>query len=254
MRDYPAMADHRDSVEPVPRRLRGYLAGQLVFDTVAATYVWDHVRYPQYHIPLTDTRGDLLVAEDHIAHTRFGDATDHTLRVADTQRPRAARLFGADAPDGVANTVRFTWTALDAWFEEDEQVFVHPRNPYTRVDALRSDRHVRVELDGATLAESSTTVMVFETGLPTRYYFERTAVDFAHLTPTDTISECPYNGRTSGYWTAHTGGTTLTDAAWSYDFPTRQLLPITGLIAFYNEKLDITIDGRALERPTTPFS
>ena len=96
--------------------------------------------------------------------------------------------------DGLSGTVRFEWAALDAWFEEDEQVFVHPRNPYVRVDALRSTRSVRVELDGVVLAESSSPVMVFETGLPTRYYLNRTEVDFAHLIPTDTVTACPYKG------------------------------------------------------------
>jgi uncharacterized protein (DUF427 family) len=140
-----------------------------------------------------------------------------------------------------------------AWFEEDEEVFVHPRNPYTRVDALRSSRTVRAELDGTLLARSSSTVMVFETGLPTRYYFDRTAVDFHHLRPTPTQTACPYKGRTSDYWSVEVRDTTIEDLAWAYDFPTRQLLPIAGMVAFYNEKLDITVDGQPLKRPVTHF-
>jgi len=150
--------------------------------------------------------------------------------------------------------VRFQWSALDAWLEEDEEVFVHPRSPYTRVDALRSTRPVRVELDGVVLAESSAPVMVFETGLPTRYYLDRTAVDFEHLIATETVTSCPYKGTTSRYWSIDVGGRLHPDLAWSYDFPTRQLLPIAGLIAFYNEKVDLTVDGRRLERPATHFS
>jgi uncharacterized protein (DUF427 family) len=143
---------------------------------------------------------------------------------------------------------------MDAWFEEDEQVFVHPRDPYSRVDALRSTRHVTVELDGMVLADSSSTVMVFETGLPTRYYFNRTEVDFGHLEPTDTVTACPYKGQTTGYWSVRSGDTLHKDLAWAYDFPTRQLLPIAGLIAFYNEKVDISVDGERLDRPKTHFS
>jgi uncharacterized protein (DUF427 family) len=139
----------------------------------------------------------------------------------------------------VAGCVRFEWDALDAWFEEDEEVFVHPRSPYTRVDALRSTRAVRIELDGVVLAESSSPVMVFETGLPTRYYLNRTEVNFEHLEPSDTVTACPYKGKTSGYWSVRSGEQLLPDLAWAYDFPTRQLLPIAGLIAFYNEKVDI---------------
>ena len=163
-------------------------------------------------------------------------------------------MYADDAAPGLAGTVRFDWDALDAWFEEDEQVFVHPRSPYTRVDALRSTRLVRVELDGVVLAESSSPVMVVETGLPTRYYLNRTEVNLAHLEPTATVTACPYKGTTSGYWSVRVGETVHADLAWAYDFPTRQLLPIAGLIAFYNEKVDVSIDGRRLERPVTHFS
>lgn len=104
------------------------------------------------------------------------------------------------------------------------------------------------------LAESSATVMVFETGLPTRYYFDRTAVNFEHLEHTSTETACPYKGVTSGYWTIDTGENSYTDLAWAYDFPTRQLLPIAGLISFYNERVDVTVDGERLARPKTHFS
>jgi len=98
--------------------------------------------------------------------------------------------------DGLNDTVRFAWSAFDAWFEEDEQVFVHPRNPYTRVDSLRSSRHLRVESKGVVLAETSSPVLCFETGLPTRYYIDRTDVSFEHLVPSQTQTLCPYKGTT----------------------------------------------------------
>ena len=112
---------------------------------------------------------------------------------------------------------------------------------------------MRIELDGAVLADASSSVMVFETGLPTRYYLSRTEVDFAHLVPSDTVTACPYKGTTSGYWSVAVGGTVHPDLAWTYDFPTRQLLPIAGLIAFYNEKVDIFLDGEPLARPADPL-
>ena len=177
----------------------------------------------------------------------------HGLRAGQAIRPRAARVVTESAIAGLSGTVRFEWAALDAWFEEDEQVFVHPRNPYARVDALRSNRPVRVELDGAVLADSASPVMVFETGLPTRYYVSRTDVRFEHLVPTDTVTACPYKGTTSGYWSVEVDGTIHKDLAWAYDFPTRQLLPITGMIAFYNEKVDTFVGGQLLERPQTHF-
>jgi uncharacterized protein (DUF427 family) len=165
----------------------------------------------------------------------------------------AARLVVEAARSELADTFRFEWEALDHWFEEDEEVFVHPRNPYARVDALRSTRTVRVELAGVVLAESSSPIMVFETGLPTRYYLNRTEVRFGHLVPTTTVTRCPYKGTTSGYWSVVVDGTTHADLAWSYEFPTRQLLPIAGLVSFYDERVDVFVDGVPQERPKTHF-
>ena len=104
------------------------------------------------------------------------------------------------------------------------------------------------------LGDSAAPVMVFETGLPPRYYLERTSVDFSLLRPTDTVTACPYKGRTTGYWSVETPTGTHVDLAWSYDFPTRQLLPIAGMVAFYNEKVDVYLDGELQPRPTTPYS
>ncbi len=254
MTDYPRPIVEVDHIEPVPRRIRAVLGGEVVLDTTRALYVWEWQPYPQFYVPLADVRPDVLVDEDHVQQLKRGRARRHGLRVGEVSRPGTARVFGDDAPAGLAGTVRFDWAAMDAWYEEDEQVFVHPRNPYTRVDALRSTRTVRIELDGVVLAESGSPVMVFETGLPTRYYLNRTEVDFGHLVASDTVTACPYKGVTSGYWSVRIGDTVHPDLAWAYDFPTRQLLPITGLVAFYNEKVDVFVDGEALERPVTHFS
>lgn len=226
MPDYPAPTIKAGHVEPAPRRVRGFKDGAVAFDTTRALYLWDWPFYPQYVIPVDDA--DLARLEG-IRHRVIKDG------------PAAGYL-------------RISWGALDAWFEEDEQLFVHPRNPYTRVDAIRSTRHVRVELDGVLLAESSSPVLVFETGLPTRYYLDRTAVDFTHLTPSATVTECPYKGRTSAYWSITTPAAAYDDLAWSYEFTTPALAPIANLVAFYNEKIDITLDGLPLERPKTHFS
>jgi uncharacterized protein (DUF427 family) len=252
--DYPAPITPVNLVQPVPRRVRAVLAGQTVLDTTRARYVWEWPYYPQYYISLADVRRDLLVPEGQTKQSRRGLQHLHALRVGDVERAHAARVLTESPVEGLADTVRFDWEALDAWYEEDEQVFVHPRNPYVRVDALRSSRPLRVELDGVVLADSSSPVMVFETGLPTRYYVNRTDVDFTHLVPSDTVTACPYKGRTSAYWSVRIGGAEHADLAWAYDFPTRQLLPISGLIAFYNEKLDIVLDGQLLDRPKTHFS
>ncbi|RJQ76755.1 DUF427 domain-containing protein [Pseudonocardiaceae bacterium YIM PH 21723] len=189
--------------EAVPRRIRAYRGGQLVLDTLGARYVWEKEYYPAYYIPEGDVR-------------------------AGAPEPQTTQ-------DGL---LRFAWRDMDSWFEEDEEVFVHPRDPYHRVDALRSSRPVRVEHDGVLLAESAAPVMVFETGLPTRYYLERTSVHWDKLTASDTETACPYKGVTSGYWSVAGGPA---DIAWAYDFPLAAVHPIAGLVCFYNEKVQLTV-------------
>jgi uncharacterized protein (DUF427 family) len=250
MNDYPRAIAAVDQREPVPRRVRAMLGGRTVLDTTRALYVWEWPPYPQFYIPVDDVAADVLVDEGHEQKLSRGTARRQSLRVDDTVKPAAARLYTDGWLKGYA---RFEWDALDAWFEEDEQVFVHPRNPYARVDALRSTRHLRVELEGVLLAESGSPVLLFETGLPTRYYLDRTSVHFGALEPSDTVTACPYKGRTTDYWSIRTPGGLHRDLAWSYSFPTAALTPIAGLVAFYNEKVDITLDGRTLERPDTHF-
>jgi uncharacterized protein (DUF427 family) len=231
VQEYPQPIVPPGHVEPAPRRVRAFLGGALVLDTTRALYLWEWPPYPQYVVPLADVAPGVLVDEGTPVSSDLGAAALHGVRAGGQDRPGAARVHAGDRIPALAGTVRFRWSALDAWFEEDEEVFVHPRSPYSRVDALRSSRTVRVERDGVLLAESRSPVLVFETGLPPRSYLPRTDVRWEHLTPSDTVTVCPYKGRTSGYWSASVGGGTVTDIAWSYDFPTRDLLPIAGLVA-----------------------
>ena len=253
-RDYPQPPVDTDHVEPSPRRVRGTIAGHPVFDTTNARYVWEWPFYPQYYIPVEDIAADVLVDENHPQKLKRGTARRHGLRVGDVDRPGSVRVYADDAAAGLTNTARFDWDALDAWYEEDEEIFVHPRNPYVRVDALRSQRAVRIEVGGVVLAESAAPVLVFETGLPTRFYLDRTDVNWQHLRRVPTQSACPYKGVTSDYWSVAIGGVVHEDLAWSYNFPTRQLLPITGLVAFYDEHVDTYLDGELRPRPVTHFT
>ncbi len=253
MPDYPKMVTRLNHIEPVPRRIRAAQGDRVVLDTVSAHYVWEWANYPQFYLPRLDVDPDLLVTDGRTEETSRGTVQWFWLASTGIDGDPAARLVVESEHPLLIDTLRFEWDALDHWFEEDEEVFVHPRNPYVRVDALRSTREVRVELDGVELARSSSPVMVFETGLPTRYYLNRTEVRFEHLVPTGTVSRCPYKGTTTGYWSVVVDGVVHEDLAWSYDFPTRQLLPIAGLIAFYNEQVDTFLDGELLERPRTHF-
>ena len=253
MSDYPANIVPVDHVEPVPRRIRAVLAGHTVLDTSRALYVWEVPYFPQFYVPLADVEPGVLVDEDNKQDSSRGTVAVHGLRVGDTYRPRAAKVLHDSSIDRLTDTVRFDFKALDAWYEEDERIFVHPRSPYSRVDCVRSTRRIRVELDGVVLAESAAPVMLFETGLPTRYYLNRTDLVPDHLAPSDTQTSCPYKGTTSAYWSANTGDRTVADVAWSYDFPTREVLPIAGLVAFYNERVDIFVDDVKLDKPHTQF-
>lgn len=244
MSDFPKSIATVNQIEPVPRRLRAVFGGETIFDTTRALYVWEHPNYPQYYIPMADVQQQFLVDEQGEHQSPRGTARVFGLRAGESTQEKAARVYGADAIEGLDGHVHFKWRALDRWYEEDEQVFVHARNPFARVDAARSTRTVRVELNGVVLAESSSPVMVFETGLPPRYYLNRTELNFEHLTSSDTVTECPYKGTTSEYWSASVGDRTIEDVAWAYDFPTRHLAPIAGLVAFYSEKVDVFVDGQ----------
>ncbi|WP_029431849.1 DUF427 domain-containing protein [Blastococcus sp. URHD0036] len=247
MSGYPEMIVPVGHSVPVPRRIRAVLANRVVLDSTRARYGWEMPPYPQFHVPREDVDPAVLVDEEVDENRPLGGARRYGLRVGDDVRPAAGWCY-TDGP--LAGCLRFEWSALDAWFEEDEEVFVHPRSPYSRVDALRSSRRVRIELDGVVLAETSSPVLLFETGLPTRYYLPRTDVRFEHLTPSDTRTQCPYKGITSGYWSA----AGVPDVAWSYDFPAAAVLPIAGLVAFLDEAVDVVLDGVAQERPVTHFS
>ena len=138
--------------------------------------------------------------------------------------------------------LRFPFNAVDAWFEEDEQIYVHPKDPYKRIDNRRSSRNIKVAVNGTVLAETNQPTLLFETMLRTRYYLPPTCVDFKLLRPSETVTSCPYKGDAS-YYHVTVGGVTIEDAVWRYKFPTQESAPIAELLCFYNEKVDILVDG-----------
>ncbi len=224
---YPRHLSEAGYMQPCPRRIRARLGDAMVLDTVRAAYVWEVPYFPAYYVPVEDV-------------------DDAVLALSTTQ------TFESGPFAGLAHVA---WDSVDAWFEEDEEVFGgHARSPYVRVDAIRSSRQIRVEIGGVVLAESSAPVLLFETGLPTRHYIQRTDVDFTALERTETSTYCPYKGTTSDYWTARIGGSVHADIAWSYAYPSPQVLQIAGLVAFYDEKVDTFLDGALVERPRTKFS
>jgi uncharacterized protein (DUF427 family) len=225
-----------------------------VADTARPVLVWEVPYYPTYYFPLADVRAELLDAEGSVAHSPSrGDARTLGVRAGKNEAPGAALRYQDSPIEELRDLIRLDWEAMDAWFEEDEQVFTHPRDPYTRVDILPSSRHVRVDMDGVTLAESTSPRLLFETGLPARYYLPKTHVRLELLIPTDTVSHCPYKGQAE-WWSVRVGEHVYDDLAWSYLTPLPESQKIAGLIAFYNEKVDIYLDGELQERPFTKFS
>lgn len=238
-------------VETGQKRVRVYLRGKLVADTLRPLLVWEIPYYPTYYVPVADMHAD-LVPNGNSAHSPSrGDATGYDV-VVEGGRVGGAALRYLDSPlPQLKDAVRLDIAAFD-WFEEDEQVFVHPRDPHARVDILGSSRHVRVEIDGVTVADSRSPRILFETGLPARYYLPLTDVRMDLFTPSDTHTSCPYKG-TADYWNVRVGDTEHADIVWIYRTPLPESQKVAGLACFYNEKVDIYLDGVRQDRPHTPF-
>jgi uncharacterized protein (DUF427 family) len=244
----------RIRIEPGTKRVRAYLGGEVVADTTSPVLVWEVPYYPAYYFPLADVRAELLEPDGGVVRSPSrGDGRTFTVRAGGTDAPRAALRYEDSPIRELRELMRLQWDAMDAWFEEDEEVFTHPRDPYTRVDILPSSRHVRVEVAGTTIAESTSPRLLFETGLPARYYLPKTHVRMDLLTPTDTVTHCPYKGQAE-WWSVRAGDSVHEDLAWSYRTPLAESQKIAGLIAFYDEKVDVYIDGVKQQRPTTKFS
>jgi uncharacterized protein (DUF427 family) len=244
----------RIRLEPSPKRVRVQLGGMTVADSGRAVLVWEKPYYPTYYFPIDDVRTDLLVPDSGLSHSPSrGDGTRYTVTAGGRTAPGAAVRYAQSPIPELRDLVRFEWDAMDHWFEEDEEVYIHPRDPYTRVDILASSRRVQVEVDGVIVADSTSPRLLFETGLPTRYYLPKTDVRMDLLRHTDTSTGCPYKG-TAEYWSIDVNGRSHPDLAWSYKAPFAESQKIAGLIAFYNEKVALIVDGVRLDRPQTKFS
>jgi uncharacterized protein (DUF427 family) len=253
------MGDRDHSFEPTERQIRVRFGGRQIAATSNALLLMGGYRPPtfelsNYAFPRADVEQGVLTesarrAQDDRGEARYYDVTagDRTLRDgAWTFEPTAAF-------EGLRDHVVFDWNAMDSWWEEDEQVFVHPRDPYHRVDTLRSRRQVRISHKGTELASSDRPVLLFETGMPTRYYIPRPDVRLDLLTPTQTHTQCPYKG-IADYFAARVGDEILEDIAWTYTLPVPECPRIEQHVAFFAEHLDVEVDGVALGRPITKWT
>ncbi len=251
--------------EPVAKRVRALLDGVTVADTTRAALVWEPRRIvPSYAIPETDIAGDVVpdpgppVPDDGFPALHPGipfavhTAPGERVLVRAPGGERAAEGLRLSEP-GVAGLVLLDFTGFDAWMEEDEPIVAHPRDPFHRVDVLRSSRHVVVEVGGVVVAETRRPVMLFETGLPMRTYIPREDVRTDLLVPSPTRSRCAYKGEAS-YWSLPLAGEDGADLVWSYEAPLREVAEVAGLMCVFDERADVTVDGLPVPRPVTPWS
>jgi len=228
------------------------LGGEIVADPLSPLLVWEVPYYPTYYLPAADVRTELLVETGETKRSPSrGEATQYAVKVNGAEG--AAYAYPEPEIPELAGHYVMVWPTMDHWFEEDEEVFVHARDPYTRIDIVPSGRRVRVEIDGEKVADTTNASFLFETGLPTRYYIPKTDVRMDLMTPTERVTACPYKG-TARYWSATVAGATHDHILWGYDAPLPESQKIMGLVSFYNEKVDIYLDEVLQTRPTTKFS
>ena len=228
------------------RRIRIRFDNKFIIDTTSAVYVWEHEKYPQYYIPR-----DLLPGASPSELLEDGKAELLTLTVGSKVLSRILS-FSAGTLSGL---VKIDFAAADQFYEEDTPIFVHPRDPFKRIDILTSTRPLKVSLNGVLLASTTISYHLYETSLPTRYYIPATSIiDWTLLRPSTLKTQCPYKGEAEYYSVVLSNGEEHKDIIWYYSRPLLECTPVTGCLCFYNEKVDIELDGKKLERPISYWS
>jgi len=250
-------AAHWMHAEQSPRRVRVVFDGETLADSKRAVLLREAKCLPVYYFPQQDVRMEFMQPSRRRTRDEYkGEAVYWTLG-ADSKIAENAAWSYSDPPAGCAaikNHFAFEWNAMDAWYEEDEEIFVHARDPYKRVDAIRSARRVQIAVAGETVADSRRPTLVFETGHPVRYYIPLDDIRRDLLVESDTVSRCPYKGIAS-YWSVKAGGQIYRDLAWSYRDPIPECPKIKGLVCFFQEReAVITVDGEELPRLRTKWS
>lgn len=231
-----------------PKRVRVVFGGHIIADSRRAILLRREEAPPVYYFPPDDLQPEILEESGTSAvHTSFGDVKFYTARINGKERIDAAWIM--DRPEkglaGLAGYIAFQWDLMDAWFEEDQEIFVHPRDPRKRIDIAASSAHIKVLLKGETVAESHRPTLLFETGLATRYYLPKLDVRQELLVPSDHVTYCPYKGE-ARYYSLRLGNSLLEDLVWHYRYTTLDASPIATLLCFYQERITIEVDGRQI--------
>jgi uncharacterized protein (DUF427 family) len=243
-------------LEPTPKRIRVVVGGETIADSRRAMLLQEAGHQPIYYFPPEDVRPEVLEPSDKHTHCpKKGEASYYTIRAGERVIEAGAWYYPEPLPGAppINDLIAFYWDKMDRWLEEGEEVFGHARDPYHRIDLRQSDRQIKVSLDGQLLAESTRAVGLFESNLPPRWYLPREDV-VAELEPSDTLSTCPYKGHAGYYSVRLPNGELAKDLIWHYDEPLLEASTIAGLLCFYNEKVDLELDGELQQRPESPWS
>ena len=233
-------------IEKSPRRVRVTLGGETIADSVNTVMLRESNHVPVYYFPRDDVQMELLSRTEQSTYCPFkGDASYWSINAGGSVTEDAVWSYETpfEEASGIKDYLAFYWNKMDRWMEEDEEIFVHPRDPYKRVDAIKSSRKVEVVLGGETVAESTNATFVFETGKPTRHYLPMDDIRMEILTRSETSTRCPYKGQ-AVYWSVTAGGQVYDDMVWSYPDPLAEAPKLKNLLCFFNENVDdIFIDG-----------
>jgi uncharacterized protein (DUF427 family) len=242
--EVPATPAHLLYLHDLAPRIRGTVDGVTVVDTVAAQMLHETRLLPRWYIPRDDVRAELLEPSATSTHCPFkGDARYWNLRVGE----RLIEDAFWEYPEPAAGAIDLTGLLspyLDRWgrwLEEDEELIGHPRDPFHRVDVLRSSRPVTVRVGATVLAKSTRALAVNETGFPTRWYLPVDDVEPGVLTPASDSTVCPYKG-TASYWDVQAGASAFPAAVWAYEHPRAEVGSLQGHVSFLAEGIDVDVD------------
>jgi uncharacterized protein (DUF427 family) len=243
-------------LEPTPKRVRVEVGGEVIADSRRAMMLHESGHQPIYYFPSEDVRREFLQPSDR--HTRCpkkGEASYYTITAGGETVEAGAWYYPDPFPAApfLKDLIAFYFDRMGRWLEEDEEIEVHPRDPYHRVDVVATHRHIRVSLEGEVLAETTRALALFESNLPARWYIPREDVR-AGLRPSETVTRCPYKGTASYLSVELESGGVADDLIWFYEHPLSEVGRIQGLLCFFNEKIDLELDGEAVERPESPWS
>lgn len=248
---------HWIHISESPRHLRVIFGGEPVVSSKRAKLVREAEVLPVYYFPKEDVRTEFLAASARKSACPVkGEASYWSIKAGGKSAENAlwSYLNPLPAASAIKDHFAFEWNPMDKWMEEEEELYVHARDPYKRVDALPSSRHIRVVIDGQTVAETRRPHLLFETNHPVRYYIPQEDVRMDLLIPSATQSRCPYKGPAS-YWSVKLGAETFPDLVWGYVETIPECPKIRGLVCFFHERgCDIYVDGELVERPKTKWA